>query len=69
MSTLEIKEKLQSIINSGNEESLRYLYQANLEYLDIHNKMILEAEEDIKNGNFVLHQDVKKQIENWKSEL
>jgi len=68
MSTLEIKKELHEFIDKGDASTIRgfydmlksYLYQAE------NDKMIAEAEADIKAGRVLTHQEVKDIVATWK---
>ncbi len=53
MSTLEIKQELHKIIDNSDDVFVKKIYQLSLQHqhqLEM-DKMIIEGEEDIKNGN------------------
>ncbi len=67
MSTKELKKELHSIIDNGNEDSLKGFYEVIKSYLDNseNSKLIAESEIDIKLGNIHSQEAVQKIIENW----
>lgn len=69
MDTLEIKRELQHYIETGNDQlverlynTAKTLYEEQLEK----DKMIEEAEEDIRAGRTYSQDEMKKFIENWR---
>ncbi len=68
MSTLEIKQELQDIINKGDESFVEKIYEMVLNFQTTlkREKMILEGEEDIKKGNLHSSDEIKNFISNWK---
>lgn len=62
MSTIEIKQALHHIINDSDPEFIKKIYELVVNYKNTlqHEKMILEAEEDIKNGKIHSLESVKK---------
>ena len=62
MSTLEIKQELHNIINNGEPKFVEQIYELIISYKNAlqNEKMILEAEEDIKNDNTYSLAEVKK---------
>ena len=75
MSTIELKERLIDKINHTEDENilaeLNRLLNLNIESEDIHNfnnkeiQKIEEAQLQIKNGDFLTHDEAKKETEEW----
>ena len=65
MSTIEIKQVLTKIISNGDADFVRKIYDMVLQYQTAieQEKMILEAEEDIKDGNVFTSEEVKKMFD------
>lgn len=64
MSTIEIKQELQNIINNNDDKFVKEIYKMVVNYqLTLkEEKMILEGEEDIKNGSTYSLEEAKKMI-------
>ncbi|HIP33304.1 MAG TPA: hypothetical protein EYG89_00900 [Bacteroidia bacterium] len=62
MSTVEIKQELHNIINNSEPKFVEKIYELIVNYKKTlqNEKMILEAEEDIKSGNTYSLESVKK---------
>ena len=67
METFEIKKKLHSIIDSGNDKFVKNFYRIAKSYLQQleQDQMILEGEKDIKAGKVHSQDEVQKMIESW----
>lgn len=67
MSTKEIKQELHTIIDNGNDDSLKGFYNIIKEYLNRseNSKLIAESEIDIKMGNIHSQTEVQKLIQSW----
>lgn len=68
MSTLELKQELHILINEADDDFVKKFYEMAKTYsLQIqHDKMIEEAEDDIREGNIHSKDAVKKIIASWK---
>lgn len=69
MSILELKKELYKYIDIGDDKFVQNLYEKAMTYMEQirADKMIEEAEEDIKNGNLHSLEEVKDYIKNWKA--
>lgn len=69
MSTVEIKQELYKFIATGDERLLTMLYEKAKAYREQlqKDKMIAEAEADIKAGRTHSLKEVKDFIDNWKA--
>lgn len=69
MSTLEIKQELQEFINTGDDKFIKMLYEKAKAYREQlrKDKMIAEAEADIKAGRLHSSEEIKDFIENWEA--
>jgi len=65
MSTIEIKQVLTKIISNGDADFVKKIYDMVIQYQTAieQEKMILEAEEDIKDGNVFTSEEVKKMFD------
>ncbi len=71
MSTLEIKQELHKIIDNSDDVFVKKIYQLSLQHqhqLEM-DKMILEGEEDIKNGDVLTTKELKQSLKNWREKL
>lgn len=68
MSTLEIKKELHDIIENGDPAIIKGFYNMLKKYMVNyeHDKMIAEAERDIKDGKVISHAQVKDIVASWK---
>ena len=67
MSTVEIKQELHEFINNGDDKFVKMFYEMAKAYIEQlrKDKMIAEAEEDIKAGRIYSQDEVKKSINKW----
>lgn len=67
MNTLEIKEELHKYIEIGDNQFIDKLYQTAISYMEQKrmDRMIAEAEADIKAGRTYSLKEAKKIIDNW----
>lgn len=67
MNTLEIKEELHKYIEIGDNQFIDKLYQTAISYMEQKrmDRMISEAEADIKAGRTYSLKEAKKIIDNW----
>ncbi len=67
MSTVEIKQELHEFINKGDDKFVKMFYEMAKAYIEQlrKDKMIMEAEEDIKAGRIYSQDEVKKSINKW----
>lgn len=68
MTTLEIKKELHDIIERGDASTIKGFYEMLKSYIisTKNAKMITEAEKDIKDGNVLTQDEVKKIVASWK---
>ncbi len=68
MGALEIRQELHKFIDIGDTKFLAVLYKTANEYIERQkrDRMIQEAEEDIKAGNTYSLKEAKQIIDNWK---
>ena len=68
MTTTKLKEELYKLINEGDESFVKTIHQMATEYMvkTENDKMMLEAEEDIKAGRLYSQGQVQDMIDNWK---
>ncbi len=69
MSTLEIKQALHELIDTGDDKFVKMFYEMAKVYAVQHrkDKMIAEGEADIKAGRIHSQQNIKDFISNWKA--
>ena len=69
MSTLDLKKELQDLINEGDEKFIKNIYKMAkaCTHQSKEDKMIAEAEDDIKNGKIHSQKEVQQIIESWKA--
>ena len=67
MTTLEIKKELHEIIERGDASTIKGFYDMLKSYVVSakNDKMIAEAEKDIKAGSVLSHDEVKKIVAAW----
>lgn len=67
MNTVEIKEELHKYIEIGDNQFIDKLYQTAISYMEQKrmDRMISEAEADIKAGRTYSLKEAKKIIDNW----
>ncbi len=70
MSAIEIKQELYKFIDTGDEGLLNMLYEKAKAYREQleKDKMIAEAEADIKAGRTYSLKEAKKMIDNWEGQ-
>ena len=68
MTTTKLKEELYKLINEGDERFVKTIHEMATEYMvkTENDKMMLEAEEDIKAGRLYSQGQVQDMIDNWK---
>ena len=68
MTTTKLKEELYKLINEGDESFVKTIHEMATEYMvkTENDKMMLEAEEDIKAGRLYSQGQVQDMIDNWK---
>ena len=68
MTTTKLKEELYKLINEGDESFVKTIHQMATEYMvkTENDKMMLEAEEDIKAGRVHTIKEVRAIVESWK---
>ncbi|MDT8414936.1 MAG: hypothetical protein RQ735_06115 [Flavobacteriaceae bacterium] len=69
MSTLEIKQALHELIDTGDDKFVKMFYEMAKAYtVQLRkDKMIAEGEADIKAGRIHSQQNIKDFISNWKA--
>ncbi|WP_396178914.1 hypothetical protein [Flavobacterium sp.] len=69
MSTLDLKKELHDLTNEGDEKFIKNIYKMAKAYThqSKEDKMIAEAEDDIKNGKIHSQKEVQQIIESWKA--
>lgn len=67
MGALEIRQELQEFIEIGDKQFLAMLHQTAKEYIERkkQDRLIAEAEADIKAGRTYSLKEAKKLIDNW----
>ncbi|OFY69743.1 MAG: hypothetical protein A3G23_11355 [Bacteroidetes bacterium RIFCSPLOWO2_12_FULL_37_12] len=75
MSTAQLKEKLHTFIDRGNESFLKVVYGVAKAYseeekkgritIDQYNKELEEAEAEINSGKYISHKEVKNRMKKW----
>ena len=67
MSTVDIRQELRDFINQEDETSLKKFYKIAKSYIEQRreDKLMAEAEEDIKAGRIYSQDEVKEQIRRW----
>lgn len=75
MGTAQLKEKLHTFIDRGDESFLKVVYSMFKAYseeekkgritIEQYNKELEEAEAEINAGNYLSHQEVKKRMKKW----
>lgn len=70
MGTAEIKQELHEFIDHGDDKFLKIFYEMAKAYVSQleKDKMIAEAEEDIKAGRLHNQQEVKDIINSWREQ-
>ncbi|WP_026977455.1 hypothetical protein [Flavobacterium tegetincola] len=68
MSTLELKQELHTLINEADDNFIKKFYEMAKTYaIQLENeKMIEEAEDDIREGRLYSQEEAEKIIANWK---
>ena len=68
MSTTKLKEELYKLISEGDESFVKTIHEMATEYMvkTENDKMMLEAEEDIKAGRVHTIKEVRAIVESWK---
>lgn len=68
MSTLELKQGLQEIINQGDDKFVKTFYEIAKAHVSqmLKDKMIAESEDDIKARRIHCQTEAQKIIESWK---
>ncbi|MCX2762934.1 hypothetical protein [Aquimarina muelleri] len=67
MSTVDIRQELQDFINQEDDNSLQNFYKMAKAYIEQRreDKLMAEAEEDIKEGRIYSQDQIKDQIRSW----
>lgn len=67
MSTVDIRQELQDFINQEDDTSLLNFYKMAKSYIEQRreDKLMAEAEEDIKEGRIYSQDQIKDQIRSW----
>ncbi len=67
MSTVDIRRELQDFINQEDDTALLNFYKMTKSYIEQRreDKLMAEAEEDIKKGRLYSQDQIKDQIRSW----
>ncbi|MBY8961591.1 hypothetical protein KJK34_02380 [Flavobacterium sp. D11R37] len=70
MTTLEIKKELHDLIDKGDASTIKGFYEMLKSYIVSakNDKMIADAEKDIKSGDVLTHEQVKNIVAAWRNE-
>ncbi len=64
MNVVEKRDFIHSHLHRVNEPVINEMYNTMLSLLN--ETLIEESEDDIKNGNFITHIELKQEIKNWR---